>query len=69
MSLLKSLLNPGIDEESLGQMCIKHWAMMHGLVGLLGDIEADPEIDSSAGNAIAVVKNDLRSFLVKSIEF
>jgi len=62
-------LNPGIDEESLGQKCIKHWAMMHGLVGLLGDIEADPEIDSSAGSAIAVVKNDLKSFLIESLDF
>ena len=62
-------LNPGIDEESLGQKCIKHWAMMHGLVGLLGDIEVDPEIDSSAGSAIAVVKNDLKSFLIESLDF
>jgi AcrR family transcriptional regulator len=62
-------LYPGISEENLGRQCIKFWAMMHGLVGLLGDIEIDPETQSNAGDAISVVKNDLRTFLEETMEF
>jgi len=68
VKILKELF-PGISEENLGQKCIKFWALMHGLVGLLGDIKIDPEIDSNAGFAMEVVKKDLRSFLIESLEF
>ena len=62
-------LYPGISEENLGRQCIKFWAMMHGLVGLLGDIKIDPETQSNAGDAISVVKNDLRTFLEETMAF
>ena len=59
-------LFPGISEDDLGKKCIKFWAMMHGLVGLL-DMNIDPDIGSNAGDAISVVKRDFRSFLVESL--
>ena len=34
VQILKELY-PGISEDALGKKCIKFWAMMHGLVGLL----------------------------------
>ena len=61
-------LFPGISEDDLGKKCIKFWAMMHGLVGLL-DMKIDPDIGSNAGDAMSVVKKDFRSFLVDSLEF
>tara|TARA_B100000965_G_scaffold401262_1_gene424719 strand:+ start:2297 stop:2893 length:597 start_codon:yes stop_codon:yes gene_type:complete len=66
VQILKDLY-PGISEDSLGQKCIKFWALMHGLVGLL-DMKIDPEIDSNAGEAMSVVKRDYRSFLEESLE-
>ena len=65
VQILKELF-PGISEDSLGKKCIKFWAMMHGLVGLL-DMNIDPDIGSNAGDAISVVKRDFRSFLVESL--
>ena len=59
-------LFPGISEDDLGKKCIKFWAMMHGLVGLL-DMKIDPDIGSNAGDAMSVVKRDFRSFLVESL--
>ena len=66
VQILKELF-PGISEESLGKKCIKFWAMMHGLVGLL-DMKIEPEIDTNAGSAMSVVKDDFRSFLEESLE-
>ena len=65
VQILKELY-PGISEDDLGKKCIKFWAMMHGLVGLL-DMKIDPDIGSNAGDAISVVKRDFRSFLVESL--
>jgi len=67
VQILKELY-PGISEDALGQKCIKFWALMHGLVGLL-DMKIDPDIDSNASDAMSVVKKDFRSFLVESLEF
>tara|TARA_B100000287_G_scaffold425942_1_gene473067 strand:+ start:5048 stop:5647 length:600 start_codon:yes stop_codon:yes gene_type:complete len=61
-------LHPGISEKNLGRKCIKFWAMMHGLVGLLGDIKIDPETGSNAGDAMSIVKNDLRTFVEETID-
>ena len=66
VQILKELF-PGISEESLGKKCIKFWAMMHGLVGLL-DMKIEPETDANAGSAMSVVKDDFRSFLEESLE-
>jgi hypothetical protein len=66
VQILKDLY-PGISENSLYQKCIKFWALMHGLVGLL-DMKIDPEIDSNAAEAMSVVKKDYRSFLEESLE-
>ena len=60
-------LYPGISEDALGKKCIKFWAMMHGLVGLL-DMKIDPDVESNASDAMSIVKEDFRSFLVESIE-
>src|SRR5210317_1867372 len=67
VQILKELY-PGISEDALGKKCIKFWAMMHGLVGLL-DMKIDPDIGSNAGDAMSIVKEDFRSFLVESLEF
>ena len=66
VQILKELF-PGISEDSLGKKCIKFWAMMHGLVGLL-DMKIEPETDTNAGSAMSVVKDDFRSFLEESLE-
>ena len=66
VQILKDL-NPGISKNSLDLKCIKFWALMHGLVGLL-DMKIDPEIDSNAAEAMSVVKKDYRSFLEESLE-
>ena len=67
VQILKELY-PGISEVALGKKCIKYWAMMHGLVGLL-DMKIDPDVGSNAGDAMSIVKEDFRSFLVESLEF
>ena len=67
VQILKELY-PGISEDALGKKCIKFWAMMHGLVGLL-DMKIDPDVGSNAGDAMSIVKEDFRSFLVESREF
>ena len=66
VKILKELF-PGISEKSLGKKCIKFWAMMHGLVGLL-DMKIEPEFDTNAGLAMSVVKDDFRSFLDESLD-
>jgi len=67
VQILKELY-PGISEDALGKKCIKFWAMIHGLVGLL-DMKIDPDVGSNAGDAMSIVKEDFRSFLVESLEF
>jgi len=61
-------LFPGISEDELGKKCIKFWAMMHGLVGLL-DLDIDPNLETDTSSAMSVVVRDLRSFLAESLEF
>tara|TARA_B100001029_G_scaffold179360_1_gene188581 strand:- start:703 stop:1302 length:600 start_codon:yes stop_codon:yes gene_type:complete len=60
-------LFPGINENQLSQKCMKHWAMMHGLIDLL-DLKIDPANKSHAGNAMINTKKDLRAFLKESID-
>ncbi|MDB0070367.1 TetR/AcrR family transcriptional regulator [Gammaproteobacteria bacterium] len=63
-------LNPGISAKDLDIKCIHYWALVHGLVGLLrNDSLAESEIDTKAGNAMGLVKSDLRSFLISALEF
>ena len=63
-------LNPGISAKDLDIKCIHYWALVHGLVGLLrNDSLAESEIDTKAGNAMGLVKSDLRSFLISTLEF
>ena len=66
VQILKDLY-PGISDDLLNQKCIKFWALMHGLVGLL-DMKIEPETDSNAGEAMSVVKRDYRAFLEESFE-
>lgn len=61
-------LFPGISEDDLGKKCIKFWAMIHGLVGLL-DLDIDPNLETDTSSAMSVVVRDLRSFLAESLEF
>ena len=60
-------LFPEINEDQLSQKCMKHWAMMHGLIDLL-DLKIDPANKSHAGNAMINTKKDLRAFLKESID-
>ncbi|MDB9967787.1 TetR/AcrR family transcriptional regulator [Gammaproteobacteria bacterium] len=63
-------LNPGISAKDLDIKCIHYWALVHGLVGLLRNNSlAESEIDTKAGNAMGLVKSDLRSFLISALEF
>ncbi len=63
-------LYPGISEKDLDLKCIHHWALVHGLVGLLRNenLDADSSIDTKAGNAMGLVRNDIRSFLISALE-
>ena len=60
-------LNPGLTDEEIGRKCIKHWAMMHGLVGLFRNSNLGKNDTTNAGNAMALVKRDLKSFLDESL--
>ena len=63
-------LNPGISAKDLDIKCIHYWALVHGLVGLLrNDSLAESEIDTKAGNAMGLVRSDLRSFLISALGF
>jgi hypothetical protein len=63
-------LNPDISAKDLDIKCIHHWALVHGLVGLLRNETLDAsEIDTKAGNAMGLVRSDLRSFLISAFEF
>ena len=63
-------LNPGISAKDLDIKCIHYWALVHGLVGLLRNETLDAsEIDTKAGNAMGLVRSDLRSFLISALGF
>ena len=63
-------LNPDISAKDLDIRCIHHWALVHGLVGLLRNETLDAsEIDTKAGNAMGLVRSDLRSFLISALGF
>ena len=62
-------LNPGISDKDLDLKCIHHWALVHGLVGLLRNetLDAEASINTNAGNAMASVRDDLKAFLDESL--
>ena len=62
-------LNPGISDADLSRQCIRHWAQVHGLVGLVGDTKIDESVGTNAGDALSIVTNDLRSFLTLALDF
>ena len=61
-------LHPEIDENKLSQKCMKYWAMMHGLIGIL-DIKPNSPTESDAAKAMINTKKDLRSFLKETVDF
>ncbi len=61
-------LHPEIDEIHLSQKCMKYWAMMHGLIGIL-DIKPNSPTESDAAKAMINTKKDLRSFLKETVDF
>ena len=61
-------LHPEIDENKLSQKCMKYWAMMHGLIGIL-DIKPNSPTESDAAKAMINTKKDLRSFLKETLDF
>ena len=62
-------LNPGISEKDLGLKCIHHWALVHGLIGLLRNEGLYKlEIDTKAGNAMNLVRSDIKSFITSGLE-
>jgi AcrR family transcriptional regulator len=62
-------LNPGISEKDLDIKCIHHWALVHGLVGLLRNENLGAtEADTPAGNAMGLVRSDIKSFLISALE-
>jgi AcrR family transcriptional regulator len=62
-------LNPGISDADLSRQCIRHWAQVHGLVGLVGNTKIDESVGTNAGDAMSIVTKDLRSFLTMSLDF
>ena len=61
-------LHPEINENQLSQKCMKYWAMMHGLIGIL-DIKPNSPTESDAAKAMINTKKDLRSFLKETVDF
>jgi len=62
-------LNPGISQKDLDIRCIHDWALVHGLVGLLRNENLDSsDIDTPAGNAMGLVRSDIKSFLISALE-
>ena len=61
-------LRPEIDENQLSQQCMKYWAMMHGLIGIL-DIKPNSPTESDAAKAMINTKKDLRAFLKETVDF
>ena len=68
--LVKILMKiyPGIDQSQLSQKCMKYWAMMHGLIGIL-DLKTNSAKESDAAEAMINTRNDLRAFLKEAIDF
>jgi len=64
-------LNPGITDKDLDLKCIHHWALLHGLVGLLRNepIDAEASANTNAGNAMGLVRSDIKSFLIRAFEY
>jgi len=64
-------LNPGISDKDLDLKCIHHWALVHGLVGLLRNesLDAEASVNTNAGNAMGLVRNDIKSFLISELEY
>ena len=60
-------LNPGLTEKEIGRKCIKHWAMMHGLVGLFRNSNLGKTPSEGAGRAMASVRDNLKAFLDESL--
>ena len=60
-------LNPELTEKEIGRKCIKHWAMMHGLVGLFRNSNLGKTPSEGAGRAMASVRYDLKAFLDESL--
>ena len=67
VKILKKI-HPGIDESQLSQKCMKYWAMMHGLIGIL-DLKPVSATESDAANAMINTKKDLRAFLKETVDF
>ena len=67
VKILKKV-HPGIDESQLSQKCMKYWAMMHGLIGIL-DLKPVSATESDAANAMIKTKKDLRAFLRETVDF
>jgi AcrR family transcriptional regulator len=62
-------LYPGISEKDLGLKCIYHWALVHGLIGLLRNEGLyKSRIDTKAGNAMNLVRSDIKSFITSALE-
>ena len=57
-------IKPELSEEELMSECIKAWAMIGGLVQILRKDSAN--LDSSAGRAIELVKQDVKKFLAQA---
>jgi AcrR family transcriptional regulator len=57
-------IKPELSEEELMSECIKAWAMIGGLVQILRKDSAN--LDSSAGRAIELVKQNVKKFLVQA---
>ena len=64
-------LNPGISDKDLDLKCIHHWALVHGLVGLLRNetLDAEASVNTNAGNAMGLVRSDIKSFLITALEY
>lgn len=61
-------LNPGISNTDLSRQCVLYWALVHGLVGLVGDTKIDESASTNAGDAMSIVRKDLRSFLTMALD-
>ena len=62
-------LNPELTEKAIQRKCIKHWAMIHGLVGLLRNSNLGKTPAEGASKAMASVRADLKSFLDESLDY
>ncbi len=69
--LIETMLKimPNLSEEELYVQCIKHWSMIHGLIGVIDNLAADNNSATNAATAIKYVKDDIKSFLRKAIDF